>query len=148
MHDQTDRLPAAIGAHAKRMGLKPEQLSEALLSYAAAELSAWATDEEEADPGCVWHTGDAPLWLEPYLPAACGSRSTTEPASDGFTEGVGGSTPFVRCDDAHDAASDAISVIEARLAARGIQLAPGCADDIKAAMAAALEGAEVEGIFY
>lgn len=76
MHDQADRLPPVIHAHSKRLGLKPEQLSEALLSHAAAELSAWATNEEEDDPGCVWHTGDVPHWLEPYLP----QHSSTEEA--------------------------------------------------------------------
>jgi hypothetical protein len=72
----------------------------------------------------------------------------TEPAADGFIEGEGGSTPFDHCDDVHDATSDAISGIEARLAIRGMQLAPGCTDAIKSSLVAALEGAEVEGIFY
>jgi hypothetical protein len=57
-----------VDAHAKRLMLEPERLREALLSHAAAELSAWAAEQEENDPGSVWHTGDAPDWLEPYLP--------------------------------------------------------------------------------
>jgi hypothetical protein len=81
------------------------------------------------------------------LSPVCGSRST-EPALNGFIEGEGGSTPFVHCDDVHDAANDAISGIEARLAIRGMQLAPGCADAIKSSLVATLEGAEVEGIYY
>jgi len=56
-----------IDAHAERLGLLPVQLREVLLSHVAAELRTWATEQEEADPGSVWHTGDAPDWLEPYL---------------------------------------------------------------------------------
>jgi hypothetical protein len=57
-----------IAAHAKRLGLPPEQLREALLFRAAGELLAWAAEQEESDPGnSIWYTGDVPEWLKPYL---------------------------------------------------------------------------------
>jgi hypothetical protein len=50
------------------LGLSPEQLSDALLKYAATELASWATEQENADPG-GWVAGDAvPDWLLPHLP--------------------------------------------------------------------------------
>jgi hypothetical protein len=61
-------MEAIIRAHARRLGLTVEQLTEALLQHGAQELDAWAEAEEAADPGSVWHTGDAPEWLEAYLP--------------------------------------------------------------------------------
>ena len=33
-------------------------------------------------------------------------------------------TPFCECDDVHDAAAEAVEAINARLARRGLQLAP------------------------
>jgi len=59
---------AIIRAHARRLGLTPERLTEALLFYAAGELLAWTEQQEESDPGSVWYTGDAPGWLESCLP--------------------------------------------------------------------------------
>jgi len=61
-------MDATIRAHARRLGLTIEQLSAALLQRGALELAAWAEAEETADPGSVWHTGDAPEWLEPHIP--------------------------------------------------------------------------------
>jgi hypothetical protein len=59
---------AIIRAHARRLGLTPERLTEALLSYAAAELADWTEEQETDDPGSVWCVGDAPDWLERFLP--------------------------------------------------------------------------------
>ena len=59
---------AIINAHARRLMVTPEQLTEALLFYAAGELLAWVEQQEESDPGSVWYSGDAPDWLERFLP--------------------------------------------------------------------------------
>ena len=56
-----------IKAHAIRLGIPPEQLSELLLSHAAGELRAWTNEQEESEPGSVWYAGDVPDWLEPQL---------------------------------------------------------------------------------
>jgi len=56
-----------IAAHAKRLGLPPEQLREALLFHAAGDLLVWADEQEKLDPGSVWYSGDVPPWLEPCL---------------------------------------------------------------------------------
>jgi hypothetical protein len=57
-----------INAHARRMMVTPEQLTEALLFYVAGELLGWAAQQEESEPGSVWYSGDAPDWLERFLP--------------------------------------------------------------------------------
>jgi hypothetical protein len=59
---------AIINAHARRMMVTPEQLSEALLFYGAGELLAWTEKQEESEPGGVWYAGDAPDWLNRFLP--------------------------------------------------------------------------------
>ena len=56
-----------IRAHAIRLAIPPEQLSQLLLSHAAGELRAWTNEREESDPGSVWYAGDVPDWLEPHL---------------------------------------------------------------------------------
>jgi hypothetical protein len=56
-----------IEAHAKRLGLSPEMLTEALLFHAAGDLLVWADEKERSDPGSVWYTGDVPDWLESLL---------------------------------------------------------------------------------
>ena len=61
-------MDALIRRHAQRLGLSPEQLTQALLQYASQQLADWAEAEETADPGSVWCAGDPPDWLEPYLP--------------------------------------------------------------------------------
>ena len=59
-----------IEAHARRLGLTPEQLTEVLLHYAASELRGWAEQQAEEAPESVWYSGDVPDWLEPhFLPA-------------------------------------------------------------------------------
>lgn len=58
---------AIIGAHARRLMVTPEGLTQALLTYAAGELTAWVGQQEETDSGSVWETGDAPEWLKPLL---------------------------------------------------------------------------------
>lgn len=57
-----------IHRHAERLGLIPEQLSAALLQYAAQELADWTETAENNDPGSVWCVGDAPDFLLPHLP--------------------------------------------------------------------------------
>lgn len=59
-----------IEAHAKRLGVAPEKLSEILLHHAVAQLLDWTQEQEESDPGSVWYTGDAPDWVMPYLERA------------------------------------------------------------------------------
>ena len=49
--------------------------------------------------------------------------------------------PFCECDDVHDAAAEAVEVISARLARRGLQLAPG--SELRWQLADALGSAEV-----
>jgi hypothetical protein len=44
--------------------MPPKRLTEALLSHAAGELAEWADEQEASDRGSVWHSGDAPDWLE------------------------------------------------------------------------------------
>jgi hypothetical protein len=56
-----------IEAHAKRMGLSADLLTEILLFHIAGELLAWADAQEEAERGSVWYTADAPDWLLHYL---------------------------------------------------------------------------------
>ncbi len=64
-----------IRRHAKRLGLTPERLTEALLQYATHELVDWTKEGdggtivgEKYDPGSVWHVGDPPDWLKRFLP--------------------------------------------------------------------------------
>jgi hypothetical protein len=58
---------ASVRAHAQRLGLPVEALMAALVQYATRELFHWTEAGETADPGSVWHTGDVPDWLEPYI---------------------------------------------------------------------------------
>lgn len=65
-----------IRRHAQMLGLSPEQLSDALLKYAAIELACWATEQENTDPG-GWVAGDAvPDWLLPHLPQLSAGQAT------------------------------------------------------------------------
>ena len=116
---------ATVLDHAQRLGLRPEQLLEALLKHGALELAAWAEAQEADDPGCVWHTGDVPEWLEPHLPP---------PPEE---------TSFCAADDTHDAAADAIRAINARLSRRGLQLEPASFDALREQLADDLQLAVV-----
>lgn len=69
-------MEAIIRAHARRLGLTVEQLTAALLKHGARELADWAEAEEAADPGSVWHTGDVPPWLEPYVESLRHGKAT------------------------------------------------------------------------
>lgn len=61
-------MKVTIRAYAQQVGLTTEQLNDALLQYGIQQLTDWFEEEEEADPGSVWWTGERPYWLEAYLP--------------------------------------------------------------------------------
>lgn len=64
------KMQQIIEAHAKRLGVSPERLSEILLNHSVGELLEWVYKKKESDPGSVWYTGDAPDWLMHYLDRA------------------------------------------------------------------------------
>jgi predicted nuclease with RNAse H fold len=54
--------------------------------------------------------------------------------------------PFHDCDDIHDAASDVVRALNARLSRRGLQLVPEHWEPLRELIAAALSLVRVEGV--